>query len=356
MDKEFLQRRVWGCLAGVAVGDAMGMPVEFLTRTQIKNIFSHIDDFKQAPEWHPLSFLPKAHVTDDTEQTLAIAKKLSEKESFEISDVVDALLEWSRNYDLSTLNQIGPSTREALIRLRNGEDPHTTGLKGNTNGAAMKIAPIGIIHPGDLSSTLNDVEKVCIPTHMTNVAISGASAVACAISLGISGEKDIKKIVEGAKYGASLGWGRAEKRISSKYQRISSKYQGKLPWEIIANQVNPLVRKRIEWAIKIIEGTKDEEEAFEELVDCIGTGVLMAETVPLAIGFFVLAKGNPMRAIFYGANAGGDTDTIASISGAIAGAYSGIEAFPPYFLQKVEEVNNLGLEKIARKLVERIKF
>ena len=61
-----------------------------------------------------------------------------------------------------------------------------------------------------------------------------------------------------------------------------------------------------------------------------------------------------MKAILSAVNMGGDTDTIASMAGAIAGAYRGIEAFPEEAVRLVEEVNEIGIGALASALVERV--
>jgi ADP-ribosylglycohydrolase len=77
----------------------------------------------------------------------------------------------------------------------------------------------------------------------------------------------------------------------------------------------------------------------------------ITESVPTALGLMLLANGDPMRAVRYAANIGGDTDTIGAIAGAICGALQGIEAVDRNLLAEVERVNGLNLSAIAAGLV-----
>ncbi|GFP19603.1 hypothetical protein HKBW3S03_01108 [Candidatus Hakubella thermalkaliphila] len=70
----------------------------------------------------------------------------------------------------------------------------------------------------------------------------------------------------------------------------------------------------------------------------------------MKIGLFSKEKGDPVPAVLIAANYGGDADTVGAMVGGICGAFSGIEAFPRQYIEKIERVNNLGLEVYARKL------
>jgi ADP-ribosylglycohydrolase len=67
-----LEDRIFACLAGLALGDALGQPVEFLTPEQIAAGPGWVSDFVPAPAWHPHYRLTPGRVTDDTGQALAV--------------------------------------------------------------------------------------------------------------------------------------------------------------------------------------------------------------------------------------------------------------------------------------------
>ena len=79
----------------------------------------------------------------------------------------------------------------------------------------------------------------------------------------------------------------------------------------------------------------------------IGTGLAAYESIPTAIGIFVACGGDPMKSVLAGANVGFDTDTIASMAGALAGTLKGFDSVPMELFSKVQRVNQLDLEKVA---------
>jgi ADP-ribosylglycohydrolase len=103
-------------------------------------------------------------------------------------------------------------------------------------------------------------------------------------------------------------------------------------------------------ATRIARG-KTPERAAEALYDQIGGDIASSDAIPTAIGLFVAGGGDAMKTITLTANMGGDTDTIGAMAGGIAGAYSGIDAFPKKMLDTVERVNHLGLAEKSRGLM-----
>ena len=102
---------------------------------------------------------------------------------------VNALLDWERDvkargsYDL-----LGPSTKRAIDAINNGVPPEEAGRGGDTNGAAMRIAPVGIMMPlAPLDALVAKVAETCRATHNTSIAIASAAAVAAAVSRGVAG-------------------------------------------------------------------------------------------------------------------------------------------------------------------------
>ena len=75
-----------------------------------------------------------------------------------------------------------------------------------------------------------------------------------------------------------------------------------------------------------------------------------AESVPAALGLVVAARGDPMLAIELAVNSGGDTDTVAAMAGAVAGALRGADALDRSMVEEVERANSLDLEELAEGL------
>jgi ADP-ribosylglycohydrolase len=113
----------------------------------------------------------------------------------------------------------------------------------------------------------------------------------------------------------------------------------------------PSIEKRIELAIDLTRN-KAPADAASTLYDYIGADVACVSSIPSVFGLFHAASGDPMEAIIAASNMGGDTDTIASMVGGVAGAYKGIDAFPADMVRQVEEESDLDLMDVAEKLLE----
>lgn len=186
-DKPTVASRAYGCLMGVACGDATGMPSSLMSPESISRVFSKpIDDFLPAPPGHIIhNGMVAGQVTDDTQITLVIADAILAYREVRSEKVVEMLIKWAERTHAFEGDFLGPTSARALHLLRKGGNLEDSGKFGDTNGAAMRIAPVGIVHPGNIEETVTDVVKVCLPTHNTDIAISGAAAVAGAISLAL---------------------------------------------------------------------------------------------------------------------------------------------------------------------------
>ena len=197
---------------GVALGDALGMPSQTLPRARIVEAYGRIADLVDPVADHPVSHgLRAGMVTDDTEQTLLLAGlMIRSPDVFDDRAWAEALLKWEREVRARGLRDLlGPSSKRALDALLAGVPASETGREGTTNGAAMRIAPVGIATPpGDPAALVARVAEACRVTHNTREAISAAAAVAMTISLGISGltfAETLEQAVEAARIGAMLG-------------------------------------------------------------------------------------------------------------------------------------------------------
>lgn len=326
MDPEL--NKAYGCLAGVAIGDAMGSPTTFMDPKEIKEKYGFVRYFIEPSKEHPIhSGLKAGQVTDDTEMTLLLANSIISCGRIDVECYIKHLLDWVQERGLLQTDYLGPSTRSALLKILQGVSIEKAGMFGTTNGAAMKISPIGIVNRRNLEKTIKDVYRICLPTHGTNIAISAAAAVACAISTAFDEDADVNKLINAAIYGAKEG------------HKLGFKYP------------SAPVEKRIKLALQLVKKAKNESNACRLLYEYVGMGVAANESIPSAIGIVKLANGNPIKAITLAVNCGGDSDTIASIVGGICGALRGIDAFPKQYVEIVEEVNNINLREIAEKLL-----
>jgi len=326
-----LLERLHGCLAGLAIGDAMGMPGELIPEMTHAR-YGRITTFLEPSADHPIhAGLKAGQVTDDTLAALAIIRSIVRAGRLSSEDVARSLVEWIDETDGLNLPYVGPSTKRAIQRLKQGIPPEEAGRWGWSNGAAMRIAPIGFLHPGDIPATVEAARLASLPTHGTNTAISGAAAVACAVTQCTVAGSGIADIVEAAKRGAELG------------ERLGYPY------------FCPSISRRIDFAVHLANQRKSVEARLRDLYDLVGTGLGSYEVVPVSLALFVMGGGDPMETIILAANTGGDCDTLGAIAGAIAGAYSTITAFPSQYVRTVEQVNDLDLQEISLAFFEVIR-
>jgi len=242
--------------------------------------------------------------------------------------------------------------------------PEEAGAAGTTNGAAMRIAPIGIavdvIDPGTrpnpaappdpteppdaaappanarLSTLVDHVIRASSVTHNTGIALAGAAAVAAAVSAGVSGATVAEATALGIQ-AARLAAGRGH-------------------WVAGAD-----VAARIEWAAGLVAGRAQagsqarsqaagEAEAAGLIYTLVGTSLATQESVPAAFAVLAAVPADPWRACRMAASLGGDCDTIAAMTGAIAGACHGASAFPPEAIAAID-AQGLGLAALAGELL-----
>ncbi len=323
-----LRKRAYGVLMGVALGDAMGMPSELWPRDKVKEYFGEITGFLPGPEEHFVAAGLKAgEVTDDTNQTVKVAEAIIEQNGrVDPRTVASKLIEWVKENDAFSNNMLGPSSLRALKAIDEGIPIEEAGRLGDTNGASMRIAPVGIISsPAHLDRLVDNVEQACLPTHHTNIAIAGAAGVASAIATAMESDS-LDEIFSNAVKAMLMGYRRGNRTFGAS------------------------VVKRTYWALRIVEECAGDEEALEDLYDYIGAGVATTESIPTALAIVKLADGDPVKAALYAANLGGDCDTIGAIACGICGGFTGIDGIPAHYRNRILEVNRLDLEALSYKL------
>ena len=301
-----------GCILGAAIGDAIGKQNEGLNR---KDILSngYVKDYGKAPAGCPGEKLREGQYTDDTEQMILLAESLIKCNGFDADDFAEKIAQWGADAlaDPARKTLVGPSSSVAVARLNSGISLKNSGSSIPSCGSSMRAAPIGLFYT-DLDEVKEKAALSSIPTHNGSGAIAGAVAVAVGVRCAIDGMEKHEIIKESCLrasiYDKSLG-----------------------------NKIVLSFDKRNE----------EPDKVFSEL----GTSYLVNETVPSAFYCFSRYFENPEMAIIEAANAGGDTDSIACITGALCGARHGINAFPERWIEGLE--NNDLLEHIACMLFEK---
>ena len=336
MDPRF--SRAYGALAGLALGDALGMPTQAMSPAQIRAVYGRITGLVDGDASQPYApGMPAGSVTDDTEQALLVASLLvrgrgtsSGRVALDAGEFAHALLDWEDSMiERGSLDLLGPSTKAALERVRAGEDPLSVGGAGTTNGAAMRVTPIGIVvSTADPEAFADAVWSSCQVTHATRQGFQSAALVAAAVSMGIDWDTPSASDI------TALLW-KALTYVDSLPERGA--------WTPDPDVV-AATRRAMQLAVN------PASSSLECLVEQVGTSVASAHAIPMA--FALLARNPSPQALLDAANIGGDTDTIGAIAGAILGAALGEQVLPADSLSMIDEVSHLGLPSVALELLE----
>jgi ADP-ribosylglycohydrolase len=312
------EERVIGCFKGLATGDAIGKQTETLTRPDIHEWYpGGITGFHGRPGDVIPRYLGKRYpwrigeTTDDTEQTIAVARAILREG--------DACHEAIGKELLQCRKSIHPGV--SMWSFSQLGDPARIASEGDGCGAAMRVAPVGVIFPADrLDRLIRGANECAIPTHGGQLAICAAAAVACAVSAAIEGAPAAEVMaaaVIASKEAEAFRPAIRASTISASLERIYSdlRTRKRLVADDIAEQYCP-----------------DKAENI----------------VPVAISL-ALITGSVEETALLAANIGGDSDSVASIGGAIAGALCP-ESVNERWFDVVNSVNGDAILEIAASL------
>ncbi len=272
--------RVAGCLKALATGDAIGKQTEMLAAADVRKWYPQgIRGF----EGRPGDVIPRyagkryewrvGETTDDTEQTIAVARALVREGRADHCGIGEELLRCKKS--------LHPGV--SLWAFAQTGDPARMASEGDGCGAAMRSAPVGVLYPtGRLDELIQGAYECAIPTHGGRLAIGAAAAVAGAVSAAVEG-RSAAEILDAALR-ACEGIGIRES-IETTYSDLAARKH--LAIDELAQQYFP-----------------DRPQTI----------------VPLAISL-ALITGSAEETALLAANLGGDADSVASIGGAIAGAH-----------------------------------
>ena len=352
-----------GCIYGGAVGDAMGGSTEGYTPQAIQERFGgYVTDFVGPfnPNWqtarpHAPFHKGDGHITDDTHMVLALCKVYGQVRDHldayhiagelvnEIADSVVYIPELERETVL--LNRLFLAERYLVLRLRHAHiDPREGGVGNIVNcGTAMFMAPVGIVNAGDPEGAYREAIDMA-GAHQSSYGREAAGVMAAAVAAALRPRATVDSVVQTvlslAKDGtreAIQATTEAGKTCTDWKQAILVLREAIRPFDTVGeNYREPALDARIPSRTK----------AIEEL--------------PVALGMLVATKGNLTNTVFGGVNYGRDSDSIASMGGAIAGALSGEKAVPKAWIDKVTTASRKdfkgaadSLAKVALEVLER---
>ena len=320
---------VRACLEAFALGDALGMPTEFMTRAEIQRRFGLVDRLLEPAESRNHPDLAKGQVTDDTEQVLALLDEYCRKGGIDARGTALRLLRWVNESGAVEKRYIGPSSRAALAAIEGGADPEK-GFPGTTCGGVMR-SPAATIFALARGLPLAESVAACLrPTHNSSQALAAACAYAYALREALAGG-EAGAIAEAAVEGWAAGLALA-------------------PWEACG----PSVPARMATFEDAARGFSSADDVLDFLYNVYGTGLESVDVASAALCIFLYAPLDSWLALRMGASAGGDTDTIAALAGCLSAAHRAAfglgSCLPPEMLAFVLATNGIELEPLVRRL------
>ena len=338
--------RVRGCLLGLAVGDALGAPLEGLTAQQIKTHYGRVKNYVdgvQAWKRKPFRWRLRGLYTDDTQQALALSDVLLAHDRVDpkrLAEIYKGLATPKGSFQ-GAHRGIGRSFRQVLGDLERGVPPSESGQMTAGIGAAMRIAPVALYFGDDRESMFQSVMAASIMTHRDVRSLSGALAVAHAV----------RRLAAGlARDPSLLLWiaadvARDESRMAAEFGDvvISLKEHARGLSRALAHAetVLDLPRERALAALLEEANRHGAEPACKR-----PTQGFPPACIPTC--FYILLTTDCFEeALTEIVNLGGDTDTAGAILGALAGAYYGLCDIPKRWLDGLQNRDGIDARAVA---------
>ncbi|WP_286035660.1 ADP-ribosylglycohydrolase family protein [Succinatimonas hippei] len=324
-----LKDKIAGTLAGMVYGDAFGVPGELWPREKVRSRFGTIDKFLDGPEDNIVACYFKAgHYTDDSSQALVILNDLLKYGCVpETAILAKDLIAWVESMNGFEINLLGPSSKASLLAHVKGEDYTKYTKTALTNGAAMRIAPVGTFFNFDETKSIcRTVAKVSSVTHGTDVAIAGASMVAQAVASGLCGrsyDEMLEDICKAFDFAVTLGEPTWAASIKDRLLNVLDK----------------------------AKGCTDPDKFSLLVYNLVGTGTMTSESVTAALAIAYYCQ-DVEKAAFLCANMGGDTDTIGSMACAICGSFNGLSSIKNETISYLEKTNDINFADLADKIIK----
>jgi len=300
-------------LLGLTVGDALGVPVEFINRKQIA------DDPVTDMRGYGTHNQPAGAFSDDSSLAFCLAEALTGP--FTVQKVADNSIAWL--YDSywtahGTVFDIGNATRQAIFRLKRGVEPSLAGgmeEEDNGNGSLMRILPLLVlIHNKPVAERYRLTKEVSSVTHGHI-----RSVIACFYYLEFA-----RLLLQGI-----------EKRAA--YQQL----QLEIPGYLATLSINPAEIRLFD---RLLTGAID--QLPEEQIHSSG---YVLHTLEASV-WCLLTTTNYKDAVLKAVNLGSDTDTTGAVAGGLAGLLYGAAAIPPGWLQQLARRSDI--EDLARRMTD----
>ena len=286
--------RFKGCLLGLAVGDALGAPVEFMA----PGTFEPIRDMRSGGEFK----LEAGQWTDDTSLALCIAASLVETRSFDPVDQLNRYIKWYRGGYMSSTGEcfdIGITTKRSLLDFEETGKPYRNEnlTSRASNGALMRLAPVPMAFCNQPEAGVENSGNSARTTHNMIECVDTCRYLGALIIGALNGED--KETLLSPLYAPEPNLWIKNPLTDTVKEVVSGSFTKKQPPEIVASSGAVNCFEAALWAFY-------NSTSFEE-------GCLMS------------------------ANLGDDSDTTAAIYGQLAGAYYGMGSIPGKWLDVLAE-------------------
>ena len=295
-------------MMGVVVGDALGMPVQFVDRMELKN------NPVETMEGYGTYNMPPGTWSDDSSMTLATLDSIREKEDVDYNDIMERFIRWTFYGEYTPVGKAfdqGNTCMEAICNYARGKDYKTCGKTGewaNGNGALMRIMP-ACLHAyekvqakeWELKKALECVHQVSALTHNHL-----RSKMACGIYYFM-----ISNIIDGS--------GKLQERLQNGVDDAVRFYHGD-----IANYVELAYYTRLFHLNEFAKCSEDEIKSSGYVVDSLETAVWSLVTTE-----------SLEEALLKAVNLGDDSDTVGAIAGGLAGLYYGYHNVPEDWREQI---------------------
>ncbi len=341
-----LQEKAIGALMGAAVGDAIGGATEGWS---MEEIFERYDGYVEGvvdyfmPDWRtakPMSPYHKGdgHVTDDTLMTnLLVAVYDKQRRHLTAYDMADDLVPlmmnhvtWIPELEKQTVPIVRVFLAEKWLvsRLHYGHiDPREAGVGNIVNcGAAMYMAPVGIANAGDALGAYQEAAEIG-GAHQSSYGREAAAVFAAAVAAAMAPDATVDSVL-----GAAVGLARDGTR--SAIEAVLSAAEPGQDWR----EAIPLLRAAVRPFDSVGEVYRQPAQDSRR-----PSRLRSIEELPVALGFLKVTGGDVRGSILGATNYGRDSDSIATMGGAIAGALGGERAVPAEWVEAVSAGSRLDL-------------
>ena len=355
MTRNALVDRAAGCLAGAAVGDALGGATE---GWEAGEIVEHYGGFVTGivPSIRRMKGIEKAfspfhkgdgHVTDDTLMTLALVAVYAEKRdrltAFDLAErLVPRLVEekiWVPELERHELlyHRLFLAEKWLVLKLKYGHaDPREAGVGNIVNcGAAMYIAPVGIANAGDPEAAYAEALDIA-GAHQWSYGREAAAVMAAGVAEAMRPDATVDSVVETCLRMAHDGTRSAIAAVVDAAASLSDWTSALAPLRAAFTPFDSVGERYAEPGLGA--RTPSRLHAIEEL--------------PIALALLVVTQGNYEETVLGGVNYGRDSDSIAAMGGALAGALGGVDALRRDWIDDVSAASRVDLEEPGQTMAE----